>query len=111
MKSAGSSLSKSTPSPIKAPTPSVSKPVSKPTATKVKSPSLSSALSDTASMKFKSEEVMHEGIKDDPELQKRFKELADKVAKAPRKKLDLGKKKGDRPIKEINDEQIKKEAK
>ena len=60
----------------------------------IKSAGLSKALSDTASMKFKSEEVVHESIKDDPEHQKNFKDAADKVAKgmaARRKKLHLGK--------------------
>lgn len=74
------------------PAPKVSAPA--PKVSGIKSAGLSKALSDTASMKFKSEEVVHESIKDDPEHQKNFKDAADRVAKgmaARRKKLDLGK--------------------
>ncbi|WVQ00223.1 hypothetical protein [Synechococcus phage MA01] len=75
----------STPTPTSSSTPKVSG---------IKSPRLASALSNTDSMKFKSEEVVHESIKDDPEHQKNFKDAAENVAKgmaARRKKLDLGK--------------------
>ena len=78
----------STPSPS-IPKPSTPKP-STPKVSGIKSPGLASALSDTASMKFKSEEVVHESIKDDPEHQENFKKAADNVAKGM-KKLNLSK--------------------